>query len=387
MTDDMPENIPAEKLVADDFVDALDDEDTWAYFLCNVGDGDSQLVLLPRDDSGRRKAIVVDAYTDKVVRLINELTDAGLLPGTDDPEDVHARDIALVVATHPHHDHISNMPNLFRTHGHRIAEFWDPGFYHPISAYTTLMNALQEQRHAIQYAQPTAGLRRWVGGTLVTVLSPAVGLRNRFDSYGTEINDSSISIRIDHPAARKRSRDEQRRLIPIPGGTSSLILGGDAQTLSWSYVMVDFPYLPSSKSAAAKAIAAATGTKDLLNTDVVKISHHGSKRGVNLELMERFSASHILVSSRSRDESFHGFPHLLTQELIREVKEPIATHAQPEKRRFDWEHDVYYTHDKDDSDTELGSIGIIFKGNSRNLWRFYDERRQPIELAQARRRT
>jgi len=369
-------DIPANQLVPDNFVASLG-ADSWAYFLCNVGDGDAQLVLLP-EENGKRRVIVVDAYTDKVIRLISELTNQGLLDGQED--------IALVVATHPHEDHISSMPKLFRTHGSRIMEFWDPGYYHPISAYTTLMKELQDRRATITYAQPTAGLRRWISGTLVTVLSPAVGLRNRFDSYGTEINDSSISLRIAHPATRATTRDSQGRLQEVGGGSSSLILGGDAQTLSWSHVMVDFPYLPSSNSEAAKAIAAATGTKDLLNTDVVKVSHHGSKRGVNLELMERFSASIVLVSSRTRATSTHGFPHLLTQEVIREVKEPIATSAQPASRRDDWEHQVYYTHDLDGQGAVLGTIGVVFRGNQRQLWRFGDDRLQPIALANARRR-
>ncbi len=369
-------DIPANQLVPDNFVASLG-ADSWAYFLCNVGDGDAQLVLLP-EENGKRRVIVVDAYTDKVIRLISELTNQGLLDGQED--------IALVVATHPHEDHISSMPKLFRTHGSRIMEFWDPGYYHPISAYTTLMKELQDRRATITYAQPTAGLRRWISGTLVTVLSPAVGLRNRFDSYGTEINDSSISLRIAHPATRATTRDSQGRLQEVGGGSSSLILGGDAQTLSWSHVMVDFPYLPSSNSEAAKAIAAATGTKDLLNTDVVKVSHHGSKRGVNLELMERFSASIVLVSSRARAASTHGFPHLLTQEVIREVKEPIATSAQPASRRDDWEHQLYYTHDLDGQGAVLGTIGVVFRGNQRQLWRFGDDRLQPIALANARRR-
>jgi beta-lactamase superfamily II metal-dependent hydrolase len=371
-------DIPANQLVGGDLLASLD-PDSWVYFLCNVGDGDSQLVVLPSVD-GKRKVIVIDAYTDKVVRLITELTSRGVLAGQEP-------DIALVVATHPHQDHISNMPNLFRTHGDRITEFWDPGYYHPISAYTTLMTQLQDRRADITYAQPTAGLRRWIGGTLVTVLSPAVGLRNRFDSYGTEINDSSISLRIDHPAARSTARDEQGRLVEDGGPTSTLILGGDAQTLSWSHVMVDFPYLPSSSTEAARAIAAATGTKDLLNTDVVKVSHHGSKRGVNLELMERFSASIVLVSSRPRQDSTHGFPHLLTQEVIREVKEPIATQLNQPEREDDWKHQVYYTHDLDEAGTTLGSIAIVFRGERRDLWRLGDKRLEPIDFDQARRRT
>ncbi|HEX7097817.1 MAG TPA: hypothetical protein VF377_01145 [Acidimicrobiia bacterium] len=368
-------DIPANRFVADDFLGSLT-PDSWAYILCNVGDGDSQLVLLP-EENGRRKAIVVDAYTDKVVRLIDALTTSGALDGN--------MDLALVVATHPHQDHISNMPNLFRRHGDRIVEFWDPGYFHTISAYTSLMKELQERRGTITYAQPTAGLRRWIGGTLVTVLSPAVSLRNRFDTYGTEINDSSISLRIDHPVSRSTNRDSLGRLEKDDVATSSLILGGDAQTLSWSHVMVDFPYLPASSSEAARAIAAATGSKDLLNTDVVKVSHHGSKRGVNLELMERFSAGVVLVSSRTRDDSKHGFPHLITQEVIREVKEPIATQHAGSRTRDDWENKIYYTHDRDSGGTKLGSIGVVFRGDSRKIWRFGDDRLQPIDLADARR--
>lgn len=371
-------DIPADRLPAESFTASLSD-DAWVYFLCNVGDGDSQLILLPPDEGGHRRAIVVDAYTDKVVRLIGHLTDQGLLPGGP------VEDLALVVATHPHQDHISNMPNLFRTHGDRIAEFWDPGYFHPISAYITLMEELQRRRSAITYAQPAAGLRRWISGTLITVLSPAVGLRNRFDTYGTEINDSSISLRIEHPATRRRERDEVGRILPTGDPSSSLVLGGDAQTLSWSHVMVDFPYLPSSDTEAARAIAAATGSKDLLNTDVVKVSHHGSKRGVSLELMERFSAALVLVSSREPGGGSHNFPHLLTQEIIREVKEPIATQASPEERRADWEHGVFYTHDVDGDGTPLGTIAIVFRGDTRRLWRFGDDRRTAIDIGSARR--
>ncbi len=371
----MPAQIPSARLPRTVF-DLPDD--AWAYFLRNVGDGDSQLVLLP-EEHGARRAIVVDAYTDKLVRLISHLTEVGLL--ADDGR----RDLALVVASHPHQDHISNMPNLFREHGHRIAEFWDPGYYHPIGAYVTLMEELQRRRGAITYAHPTAGLRRWIGGTLVTVLSPAVGLRNRFDTYGTEINDASISIRIDHPATRRQARDERGRLVSDGGAASSLILGGDAQTLSWSYVMVDFPYLPASKTEAARAIAGATRSKDLLNTDVVKVSHHGSKRGVSLELMERFSASFVLVSSREPGEGSHNFPHALTQEIIREVKEPIATEAAPAQRKHDWEHGVFYTHDRDGDGAHLGTIAVVFRGGGRSLWRFGDDRGDPVDLARARR--
>ena len=74
-------DIPVDQLAGGDLIASLDPE-SWVYFLCNVGDGDSQLVVLPSID-GKRKVIVVDAYTDKVVRLITELTSRGVLNGQE----------------------------------------------------------------------------------------------------------------------------------------------------------------------------------------------------------------------------------------------------------------------------------------------------------------
>jgi hypothetical protein len=81
-----------------------------------------------------------------------------------------------------------------------------------------------------------------------------------------DLNDASISLRLEFPAARVIERDGERRYVKRPR-TQSLVLGADAQTLSWSYVATDFPYLQPSRSAVAQALRLATGT-DLLRTDV-----------------------------------------------------------------------------------------------------------------------
>jgi hypothetical protein len=126
-------------------------------------------------------------------------------------------------------------------------QFWDPGYFLTSQRYHQMMTEV-EANSVLGYAQPAAGYRRWFGTVLVTVLSPAVGLRNRFDTYGTEINDSSISLRLEFPAARVVQRGPERELIPDPQ-TMALILGGDAQTLSWSYVLTDFPQLHTDENA------------------------------------------------------------------------------------------------------------------------------------------
>ena len=208
-----------------------------------------------------------------------------------------------------------------------------------------MMNAIESQP-SLLYAQPTSGLRRWIGNVVVTVLTPSIQLRNRFDTYGVEVNNSSIALRIEFPATRVVQRAADRSLVDTPN-TKSLILGGDAQTLSWSYADTDFPVLAASSTAAAKAIKAATGS-DPLRSQVLKVSHHASKHGVNLELVERIDPALTLVSSVAGGGAYR-FPHTVTQELIREAIDPTTTSGDPHPP--DWELGIFYTSDTTDSGT------------------------------------
>jgi len=168
------------------------------------------------------------------------------------------------------------------------------------------MAAVEAQTHLL-YAQPTSGFRRWIGDVAISVLSPSVQLRNRYDSYGTEINDSSIALRLEFPVHRYLDREEEGQPVTAPR-TRALVLGADAQTTSWAYVLADFPFLRKSDTPAAKAIAAAQGNFDLLRGEVLKVSHHGSKHGVNLELVERVAPKVSLISSVAGGGNYH-FPH------------------------------------------------------------------------------
>ncbi|MGH7505966.1 MAG: ComEC/Rec2 family competence protein, partial [Longimicrobiales bacterium] len=318
----------------------------------------------------------VDAgLTDKLPALIRAIVGEGLLA----PDDAQERtgSIALVVATHPHSDHIRGIRQLLDTFGDRIAEFWDPGYFHTSAGYLEMMAGV-EQLPNLLYAQPTSGLRRWIGNVAVTVLSPSIQLKNRFDTYGTEINDSSLSLRLEFPASRVVQRDDERRLVER-GRNRSLVLGADAQTLSWSYVLTDFPELHTSDSAAAKAIEAATGA-DLLRGHVLKISHHGSKHGVNLELVERIGPDVTLISSE-RGGGRYNFPHTVAQELIREA---IESTTSGQLRSADHELGIFYTSDEDDDGRVLGSFAIVISPEGdRRLWRFTDLPDDPVDFARA----
>ena len=391
-----PAAIPADRFdEGGDFLQEVRDRpDALVLFLCNVGDGDAQLLLLPANEPGSpRQAVVVDAA---VTRKLPPLMDAlGQAPDVFSPQLGAAGEepIALVVATHPHQDHINGMPELLERFGGLVAEFWDPGFFHSVPAYHGMMQEIERLEHLL-YAQPTSGFRRWIGDTEISVLSPSVHLRNRFDSYGTEINDSSISLRVEFPTHRylldegedPRSAHEEGEEIEARR-SRSLILGADAQTLSWSYVLTDFPYLRKSDTPAARAIAAATGDIDLLAGDVLKVSHHASKHGVNLELVERVGPTLTLVSSVAEGGKYN-FPHSVAQDLIREALEP-STSRIDFTRGPDYELNVFYTADtcieEDGTSTTLGTIAVVMDLKEITMWRFGDEPRDEIDLSKARR--
>lgn len=374
-----PKPLPAAKLAAGDFLADSADADL-VYFLCNVGDADAQLVLLPRDPvTGFRQAIVVDAGAkDKLPGLIADLITRGILA----PDGPGARgSIALVVATHPHDDHVAGLAQLINrfNEDQRISEFWDPGYWHTIPAYHDAMGAIAQQAHIV-YAQPTSGFRRWIGlSTAVTVLSPSVQLRNRFDTYGTDINDASVSMRIEAPATRV-TRDPQGHRIVRPK-SSRLVLGADAQTLSWSYVLSDFPYLSVPTSEQGRLLDVGSGV-DALRADVLKVSHHGSKHGVNLELVERMSPGLTLISSVPGPGKY-GFPHTVAQELIREALQATAG-SNNVTRSDDADLNIFYTADTvDGANTPLGTIGVVLRKGDWTMWRFQDRADQPVDLANA----
>jgi hypothetical protein len=379
-----PQPIPATRLdQVDSFADHVRSRpDALVYFLCNVGDADAQLLLLPElGTPAKRQAIVVDAgRSNKIPPLLQSLDDEHLL----DLSDISDDPIALVVATHPHLDHVRGLPELFSMHGDRIAEYWDPGYYHVLAEYHQTMLEV-EGRPNLVYAQPTSGFRRWISDVAITVLSPSVQLRNRYDSYGIEINDSSISLRIEFPVHRyleDRRETEEGAAIEVPR-TRALVLGADAQTTSWAFVLGDFPFLFKSETPAAKAIAAAQGNVDLLRGDVMKVSHHGSKHGVNLELVERVHPRVTLVSSVAEQGQFN-FPHAVAQDQIREAIFPTeGLGGYPD----DFESDVnlFYTADVDDNGATLGTIGLVMSLNACSMWRFDDEPDDVINFGDARR--
>lgn len=384
MTEEPPvEAVPAGRFSAGDYFADVDDQDL-VYFLLNVGDADCQLILMPAeaDAAGEsyRRAIVVDVgRTGKLPPLVEALraspSDHVMLRRTPGPGT-----FPIVVGTHPHDDHLRGMPEFFGRYGEEVGEYWDPGYYFTGSAYVETMAALEDASRWIQYAQPTSGLTRFVGPLKLVVLSPSIGLRNRFDSYGVTPNNASVSLKIEFPSARVEQRDEERRYLRIRR-PQALILGADAQTLSWAQVVLDFPELRPQDSPVAKYLRMALGANPL-SASIFKVAHHGSKHGVNLELLELIDPDVSLVSSVGGGGKYN-FPHRVSLEAIREGLQ-ATTSGQLRKR--DWDLGLHYTCALDTDRVALGSIAVVLSpsGRKRHIWRFGDHTDQELDLTNGR---
>ena len=407
----------------------LKEPEALVYFLLNVGDGDTQLVLLPPDsnDGVRRLAIIDVATTKKLPDLIEKLHEVEVLSDAGTKRLIQKPgspgQIRLLVATHPHFDHIGGMSELLSKynglHSRRatppaggdarnrstlseadkvtpyasdacIDQFWEPGYFFPSPSFHKLMAEL-EISPWIRRLQPTSGTTTYLDSVKVTVIGPGVGLRTRFDTYGVEVNDSSLTLMFEYPASRiyvETDINDEDRLNrrAVKKRSRRLLLGGDAQFTSWAQATVDFPDLRNEQNPVlARELQAARG-RDYLASDVFKMSHHASKHGINLELLERVDAKYLLVSATGGGGRY-DFPHALAMDAAREARQASTTSGVA--RLTDHALGIHVTGAvlDDDKKTALGSMAVIVpRQPSRGIriFRLMDDDKGFIDLQNAR---
>ena len=354
--------------------------DDLVVFVLNVGDGDAILIRFPAESGANPSFGVVDCVdSSKLLPLL-----AALGPGR----------LRFVCASHPHLDHIAGMRALLVAQAGQVEEFWDSGFRYTSATYRGVIDEVVRQ--SLQFVRPTSGFETRVGGVQITVLSPSIALRNRFDTHGVDVNNASVVLRLTYPIASP-SAD-----YPTSAGQAAatapkartLILGGDAQTDAWGQVLQEFPHLDGDDKAWARQIGAGTGLHPLA-CDFFKVSHHASKRGVSLEVLERlgdrstttpsFGPRWTVASCSSGAGSQYGFPHQVTQDLLREVRDPQAqaggSHPPDDQLGI-----MFTAQTIEVGGPPAGSVAYVARADgTADVYRFGDGVGDQLDLTQARR--
>jgi beta-lactamase superfamily II metal-dependent hydrolase len=317
-------------------------DDSLAVLVLNVGHGDSIVIRFPILDD-RVLCAVVDCYkSDKVLHTLTQLG---------------ATELPFVCATHPHSDHMRGFQAMIEACDDRlpVAQFWDCGFRHVTTYHYNLIRCLQQRSNEISFMRITSGFEVTINGVRVVALAPSIQLRNKYDTFGTNINNSSIVLKLEYPAKDMAmyfnkpevySDDELASEEKIEQNT--MILTGDAQFDSWAHLTQEFPqqsrYRTANRGQKIPWHTWSRVTHKPLRSQVLKVPHHMSKNGISYEVMEAIKAKYAIVSCSNTHR--HTCPHQLTIDAANEV----------------YGCETYFTGNRDE-DLRSGSIGILFSGD------------------------
>jgi beta-lactamase superfamily II metal-dependent hydrolase len=288
--------------------------------ILNVGHGDAILVEFPEGADHKRERGIVDCYKGSKMLAYLKKLDAVR------PE----KSMAFVCATHPHRDHILGVNKLLNERS--PGEFWDSGFRHNTSTYKTILTTIAGG--GIRMLRVSSGMEWYFGSARVTVVAPSIMLRNRYATYGVDMNNASIVLRLENCRQDVVTTESQRYEGTVDpewersAGRSVVVLGGDAEFDSWARASQEFPCLErtSTHDPLVKKMI------NLLNCQVLKVSHHGSMHSAPLDIYERMSPSLAVVSNKQKtqpraiDGQDRGlFPHMTTALALEEVGAEVLT--------------------------------------------------------------
>jgi len=222
--------------------------DLKTYFL-DVGQGDSSVILF------HDKVILIDAGdTDRGDTVVRALQDLGI------------RKIDLLVATHPHADHIGGMQDVLANF--EVGKVLDSGLPSTSSLYEKFL--LTIDRKQIPYIVAERGQTIDIDPALrLLVLSPPK------ERIGDDLNTNSIVLRVSY-------------------GTVNLLYTGDATAPSEeALVNAGYP----------------------LDAQVLKIGHHGSSGASSAAFLSRVNPQVAILSLGKGND--YGHPHRETLERLK----------------------------------------------------------------------
>jgi competence protein ComEC len=172
----------------------------------------------------------------------------------------------VVVLSHPHPDHFGGLGVVLNGVG--VGELWDTGEGERTGnpGYMALLATARERGVRIRRPGEICGIHPFCGAS-IEVLAPCPGPRETRST-----NDNSFVIRIQH-------------------GQQSVLLVGDAE------------------AAAEQELLAVYGSR--LDSDLLKVGHHGSRTSSSLPFLEAVSPEVASVSCGMRNSYGHPHPEAL----------------------------------------------------------------------------
>ena len=215
------ENVPVPGINGFSFPPVKEKGGNLSVYFFDVGQGDSTLIVF-----GNTTILVDAGEVDKGDVVVQDMRSLGI------------SSIDLLVATHPHSDHIGGMEKVLDTFA--VRQVVDSGMPHPSPLYKKFLDTI-ESRH-IPYTVAHQGQTIDLDPALrILVLSPP---EQRFSD---DLNDNSVVLRISY-------------------GTVDLLLAGDA-----------------GKAGEDRMVA----TGYALDSEILKVAHHGSSHSTGTGFLER----------------------------------------------------------------------------------------------------
>lgn len=234
----------------------LSAQDLQVHFI-DVGEGDSILIISPG-----QKAVLIDSGSGKAGNKVGDYLKSQKIKGLN-----------LVIATHPHEDHIGGFRNLIGTIF--FALFTEPGFGTNTRVYADLLTSLR--KNEVKYKIARAGQAYTVDpGIILSILAPEdpLILHSRSDA-----NNNSVIAR-----------------------------------LSW--LDIDFLFMGDAEGEAEKRLMAKNPD---LQSEVLKVGNHGSRYSASIPFLDRVKPR-VAVIPVGPDDDGHLTQSTLDKLIERKIK-------------------------------------------------------------------
>lgn len=175
-------------------------------------------------------------------------------------------DFELVIATHPHEDHIGGIVDVFKEY--EVKAFYSPKITHTTKTYENLVKAVKDE--GLKTKELKSGMAIDLGeGAKFEVFTPQ-------KSEYEELNDYSPIMKLSF-------------------GDTSYLFTGDAEKLAEEEALAKY--------------------KTSLDSDVIKFGHHGSSSSSSNAFIEAVSPKYGIISC-AKDNKY-GHPHRETLDIIK----------------------------------------------------------------------